>query len=429
MEYGLIGERLGHSFSKVIHENLEDYTYELHELAREDFPAFMEARDFKAINVTIPYKSAVIPYLDEVDPVAAEIGAVNTVVHKEGKLYGYNTDFLGLRDLILKNSMDFKGQRVLILGSGGTAGTAGYTAEFLGANEVVFLGREGSASLEKLKTQGKTCMTYGQAETEGIEASYLINTTPAGMYPDNEGCCPLDITKVQGLLGVVDVIFNPLRTNLVLEAQKMGLAAEGGLYMLVSQAVHAIEYFLDKQIPVSEIDRVYREVYEEKENLVLLGMPGSGKTTLGKYLHIGKEFVDSDWVIEEEYGPIPELFQEYKEEGFRDRETAVLKELAKKNGMLIACGGGAILRQENLKALRQNGRLFFLDRPLEEIRPTSDRPLAQDMEALRARYQERYPIYVREADEIIKVTGTVEESIKQVKERYYENFSTERTEY
>lgn len=429
MEYGLIGERLGHSFSKVIHENLEDYTYELHELAREDFPAFMEARDFKAINVTIPYKSAVIPYLDEVDPVAAEIGAVNTVVHKEGKLYGYNTDFLGLRDLILKNSMDFKGQRVLILGSGGTAGTAGYTAKFLGADEVVFLGREGSASLEKLKTQGKTCMTYGQVEAEGIEAAYLINTTPAGMYPKNEEECPLDITKVQGLLGVVDVIFNPLRTNLVLEAQKLGLKAEGGLYMLVSQAVHAIEYFLDKQIPVSEIDRVYREVYEEKENLVLLGMPGSGKTTLGKHLNIGKEFVDSDWVIEEKYGPIPELFQEYKEEGFRDRETAVLKELAKKNGMLIACGGGAILRQENLKALRQNGRLFFLDRPLEEIRPTSDRPLAQDMEALRARYQERYPIYVREADEIIKVTGTVEESIKQVKERYYENFSTERTEY
>lgn len=429
MEYGLIGERLGHSFSKVIHENLEDYTYEPRELAREDFPAFMEARDFKAINVTIPYKSAVIPYLDEIDPIAAKIGAVNTVVHKEGKLYGYNTDFLGLRDLILRNSMDFKGQRVLILGSGGTAGTAGYTAEFLGADEVVFLGREGSASLEKLKTQGKTCMTYGQAEAEGIEAAYLINTTPAGMYPNNEVCCPLDITKVQGLLGVVDVIFNPLRTNLVLEAQKLGLKAEGGLYMLVSQAVHAIEYFLDKQVPMSEIDRVYREVYKEKENLVLLGMPGSGKTTLGKYLNIGKEFVDSDWVIEEEYGPIPELFQEYKEEGFRDRETAALKELAKKNGMLIACGGGAILRQENLKALRQNGRLFFLDRPLEEIRPTSDRPLAQDMEALRMRYQERYPIYVREADEIIKVTGTVEESIKQVKERYYENFSTERTEY
>lgn len=429
MEYGLIGERLGHSFSKVIHERLEDYTYEPHELAREDFPAFMEARNFKAINVTIPYKSDVIPYLDEIDPVAAEIAAVNTVVHKEGKLYGYNTDFLGLRDLILKNHMDFKGQRVLILGGGGTAGTAGYTAKFLGADEVVFLGREGSATLEKLKNRGEHCMTYKQAEAEGIEASYLINTTPVGMFPKNEEECPLDITKVQGLLGVVDVIFNPLRTNLVLEAQKLGLVAEGGLYMLVSQAVHAIEYFLDKQIPVSEIDRVYREVYAEKENLALLGMPGSGKTTLGKYLDIGKEFVDSDWIIEEMYGPIPKLFQEFGESGFRGRETAVIKEIAKKTGMLIACGGGVVLRQENLKALRQNGRLFFLDRPLEEIRPTQDRPLAQDAAALKQRYEERYPIYTREADEIIKVTGTVEESIKKVKERYYENFSIERTEY
>lgn len=429
MEYGLIGERLGHSFSKVIHERLEDYTYEPRELSREEFPAFMEARDFKAVNVTIPYKSAVIPYLDEIDPVAQEIGAVNTVVHKEGKLYGYNTDFLGLRDLILKNHMDFKGRRVLVSGSGGTAGTAGYTAKFLGADEVVFLGREGSASLKKLEDRGEKCLTYSQAEAEGIEASFLINTTPAGMYPDNEGHCPLDISKVQGLLGVIDVIFNPLKTNLVLQAEQMGLAAEGGLYMLVSQAVHAIEYFLDKQIPASEIERIFSEVYAEKENLVLIGMPGSGKTTLGKNLDIGKEFVDSDWVIEETYGPIPELFHEFGESGFRDRETAVIKELAKKNGMLIACGGGAVLRQENLKALRRNGRLFFLDRPLEEIRPTSDRPLAKDTEALKARYEERYPVYIREADEVIKVTGTVDESLKKVKERYYENFSTQRTEY
>ena len=418
MEYGLIGERLGHSFSKVVHERLEDYTYEPNEIAPEDFPAFMEARDFKAINVTIPYKNAVIPYLDEIDPVAKEIGAVNTIVHKDRKLYGYNTDFLGLRDLILRNDMDFRDQKVLILGSGGTANTAGYVAKQLGAGEVVFVGREGSATLAKLKERGETCITYAQAEAEGIKAAYLINTTPEGMYPNNEKNCPLDISKVQGLLGVVDVIFNPLKTNLVLEAQEMGLKAEGGFYMLVSQAVHAIEYFLDKQIPASEIDRIYQEIYKEKENLVLLGMPGSGKTTIGKYLDIGKEFVDSDWIIEEQYGPIPELFEKYGESGFRDRETAVIKELAKKTGMLIACGGGAILRQENLKSLRQNGKLYFLDRPLEKIRPTEDRPLAQDFEALKKRYEERYPIYMREADEVIKITGTVEESLRKVKERY-----------
>lgn len=426
MEYGLIGERLGHSFSKVIHEKLENYTYELHEVAKEDFHAFMEARDFKAINVTIPYKNDVIPYLEYIDPVAKEIGAVNTIVNKEGKLYGYNTDFLGLKDLILKNDMDYRNQKVLILGSGGTAHTAGYVAKWLGASEVVYVCRSGSASMEKLREQGEACITYDEVEAGGVEAAYLINTTPAGMYPKNEGC-PMDIRKVRGLLGVVDVIFNPLKTNLVLDALEMGLKAEGGLYMLVSQAVHAIEYFLDKKIPTSEIDRVFREVYEEKENLVLLGMPGSGKTTLGKYLDIGKEFVDSDWQIEEKYGPIPELFETYGESGFRDRESAVIEELAKQTGRLIACGGGAILRQENLRNLRRNGRLFFLDRPLEDIRPTKNRPLSQDAEALKKRYEERYPIYVREADEIIKITGTVEESLKKVKERYYENSGIKRS--
>lgn len=417
MEYGLIGERLGHSFSKVIHESLETYTYELHEVSKEDFDSFMTAHDFKAINVTIPYKNAVIPYLDVVDPVAKEIGAVNTIVNKDGKLYGYNTDVLGLRDLILKNNMDYAGKRVLILGSGGTAHTARYVAGSLGAREVLFICRSGSASMQALLDSGEKCITYEQVEKDGIEADYIINTTPAGMFPNNDGC-PLDLTKVQGLVGVTDVIFNPLRTNLVLNALEMRLKAEGGLYMLVSQAVHAIEYFLDKKISDSEIDRVFRQVYKEKENLVLLGMPGSGKTTIGKNIDLGKAFTDSDWVIADKYGPIPELFEKYGEEGFRDRETEAIKEIAKATGQVIACGGGVILRKENLRYLRQNGILFFLDRPIEDIRPTKDRPLSSDREALQKRYEERYPIYVKEADEIIKVHGTVEDSIKQVKERY-----------
>lgn len=416
MEYGLIGEHLGHSFSKIIHESLADYTYELHEVAKDDFDAFMKARAFRAINVTIPYKEACMPYLDEIDPVAEEIGAVNTIVNRDGKLIGYNTDYLGLKDLIEKNNMDYTGEKVLVLGSGGTANTAGYVAKLLGAEQVVFVSRPESASTKKLLQKGARCLSWETIEKEGAEAAYMINTTPLGMYPNNEGC-PLDLKKIRGLKGVVDVIFNPLRTNLVLQARQLGLPAEGGLYMLVSQAVHAVEYFLNTMLPVSELERVFAQVYREKENVVFFGMPGSGKTTLGKNLKIGKEFVDSDWEIEKQYGPIPELFEKYQEAGFRDRESEVIGRLAKETGRIIACGGGVILRQENLRRLRQNGRLYFLDRPLEDIRPTEDRPLSQDLEALKKRYEERYPIYRREADEIVPVSGTVGEMLEQLEKK------------
>ncbi len=426
MEYGLIGERLGHSFSKVIHESLADYTYELCEVAREDFDSFMKARDFRAINVTIPYKADCIPYLDEIDSVAKTIGAVNTIVNRDGKLYGYNTDCLGLRDLIKKVMADshegnrvtdlWEGRKALILGSGGTAHTAAYVAKMLKAGQIAFVGRKASASLKELEEKGESCITWDEIEKKGAEADYIINTTPVGMYPNNGGC-PLDLRKIRGLKGVIDVVFNPLRTNLVLEARKLGLPAEGGLYMLVSQAVHAVEYFLDTKLPDSKLDEVFRKVYKEKENLVLLGMPGSGKTTIGSNLNLGKAFVDSDWEIEQEYGGIPELFEKYGESGFRDREAAVIERIAKETGQVIACGGGVILRQENLKNLRQNGRLVFLDRPLEDIEPTSDRPLAQDKEALRKRYEERYPIYRKEADEILQVSGTAEEMIKAIEDK------------
>lgn len=404
MKYGLIGEKLGHSFSKVIHESLTDYTYELCEVAKEDVDTFFTKKEFQAINVTIPYKGTCIPYLDEIDPVAEEIGAVNTIVNKDGILYGYNTDWLGLRDMILREGMDFSGKKVLILGTGGTSKTAGHVAKALGAEKVSFASR----------TSGD--VTYVEIEEKGYSANYIINTTPSGMYPKNEGV-PLDLTWIEGLEGVVDVVYNPLRTNLVLQAREMGLKATGGLYMLVSQAVHAIGYFLGNPLPMEETERVFKEIYKEKENLVLLGMPGSGKTTIGSILEgkLGnKKCVDLDEELVKVYGEIPAIFEKEGESGFRDKESEMVARFAKANGQILSTGGGVILRKENIRNLRQNGYLVFLDRPVENIRPTSDRPLSSNPEDLKKRYEERYPLYCEAADKRILVEGSPMETAKKV---------------
>lgn len=405
MKYGLIGEKLGHSFSKPIHESIADYTYEIKEIAKNDLDAFMRAKDFCGINVTIPYKAAVIPYLDYIDEGAKKIGAVNTVVNREGRLYGYNTDFGGMKALIEKEGFDLSGSKVLVLGSGGTSKTANAVAESLGAREIITVSRSGEVNYENAHILHKNC-------------DYIINTTPCGMYPNNETSA-IDPTVFPCLKGIVDAVYNPLETTLVRLGREKGVRGATGLYMLVAQAVLACGIFTGKELDIKNItDEVFSKMRGEKQNIVLIGMPGSGKSTIGRALSekTGKPFIDTDEMIVEKHGVISDIFAQHGEEYFRDAETQAVKEAAKKSGMIIATGGGAILRKENVDALRQNGVVFFLNRPLEDIIPTEDRPLSSNLEALKKRFEERYDKYVLAGDCEIHVDGIVENAVNKILE-------------
>ena len=393
MIYGCIGEHLGHSFSKEIHKRIDTYSYELQEIPRDELDSFMEKRDFSAINVTIPYKQDVIPHLYYIHTDAEAIGAVNTIVNRDGKLYGYNTDFAGMSALARRIGIDFSGKKVLILGSGGTSKTAVAVAKAKGSAQILCVSR----------TEKEGFITYDAATKIHTDAQIIINTTPCGMYPNNDGM-PIDPGNFPKLEAVLDAVYNPLRTRLVQKALSIGAKAEGGLYMLVAQAVVAAEWFTCKTYPSDITERIYNELMAQKENIVLTGMPASGKSTVGKLLAqlTGREFVDTDEIIESDSGmKISDIFDRYGEEKFRDMETAAVKQASARNTCIIATGGGAILREENVKALRSNGKLYFLDRPPELLIPTADRPLAQDMDALKKRYEERYHIYTSTADFVI----------------------------
>lgn len=405
MTYGVIGEHLPHSFSKIIHERLESYTYEICEIAPESLDGFMKTREFQGVNVTIPYKEKVIPYLDGIDPLAKEIGAVNTVVNKNGRLYGYNTDILGLNALIKHLGLTLKNKKVLIIGAGGTAKTAKALCKAEGVHSVHLVSHR--------KTEG--AIGYRDAYRDHADTEIIIHTTPCGMFPrietvaTDENGVPLSLDAFPRLEGVIDVVYNPLRSTLVQAAKKKKLAAIGGLYMLVAQAVFAASYFTGKKYPAEVIDEIFGELLCEKENIVLIGMPSSGKTTVGKELAklTGRELVDTDDEIVRRYGKsIPEIFASEGEAAFREKEAAVVASLGGRTNCIIATGGGAILRDDNLRNLRYNGRLYFLDRPLAHLTPTDDRPTAQDRTAIERRYRERYPRYLAACDDRIAVNTT-----------------------
>ena len=399
MEYGLIGEKLSHSYSPELHAAFADYDYQLRELAFEDVHAFFQKKDFMGLNVTIPYKTHVLSYLYDVEDKALAIGAVNTIVNRKGKLYGYNTDFFGLTELIHRVGVPLAGKTVLVLGSGGTSCTACAVAIAEGAKEVQVVGR----------TARRVIITYEDAYERFSHADYIINTTPVGMYP-NEGATPIDLSRFPNLAGVVDAIYNPLRTELVLAAQERGIPAEGGLYMLVAQAAEASRLFTGKPVSPEKIEAVYQAMLREKENIYLVGMPGSGKSTVGKLLaeELDRPFFDTDQEILCQSGAkdIPTIFATEGETAFRDMESRAVATLASGvRGAVIATGGGAILRAENVRAMHRSGRVYFLDRPLADILPTADRPLSSDREALEKRYKERYHIYCAAAHVRIPVCG------------------------
>lgn len=406
MKYGLIGERLGHSFSKEIHERIGKYEYEPKELNEKEFHEFMQKKDFKAINVTIPYKEKVIPYLHYISPEASKIKAVNTIVNKDGLLYGYNTDYLGLKEMISHFNIDVNGKKAMILGTGGTSKTSYSVLKDLNAKEIIFVSRR--------KTNN--CITYDKISKYARECDILVNTTPLEMYPNNDKHI-LHLDEFKSLKGVIDVIFNPLRTNLILKAKEKNIRCCSGLFMLVAQAFYAIEIFLDTKLDKQVIVDVYNELVNKKENIILIGMPSSGKTTIGNKLAsiTNRKFYDVDEeIIKRINMDIASYFSLYGEKSFRDIESEVIKDISKSNNLVIATGGGSILRRENVNFLKQNGKLVFLDRSLNNLITTSSRPLSSNQEDLEKRYNERYPIYCKICDKKVDGNLSIEEIINEI---------------
>ena len=402
--YGLIGEKLGHSFSKEIHQKLADYEYQLIELSKEEFSDFMTKREFDGINVTIPYKEAVIPYLDQLDPRAEKIGAVNTIVNRNGKLIGYNTDFDGILYLLEANNIELHNKTVMILGTGGTCKTISAVCSELGAKQVY-----------KVSRSGGIYFNYEQAE-ELEDVEVIFNASPRGMYPNNYEK-PFNTTYLPKLESVVDVVYNPLNTNLVLMALAQNLNSVGGLEMLVAQAKRAAEIFTDTKIDDSKNAEIYLDLCRRLQNIVLIGMPCSGKSTVGKAVaeKLDKPFVDIDEEIVKAAGKsIPEIFAAEGEDAFRKMEQETLKKIAAQGGQVIATGGGIVKDMRNIQALQQNGILFFLDRDLDNMITDDNRPLTKNKEDLQKLLEERYDIYDRYCDCKIANNGAVDDAVNEI---------------
>ena len=399
MKFGLLGRKLGHSYSPVIFELMGGYRYDLYEREPEGIEDLLKHGDFDGINVTFPYKKEVLQYLDEIDPLAARLGAVNTIVKRDGKLCGYNSDYYGFRSLVHRSHIDVSGKKVLVLGSGGASVTVRAVLEDLGAR-VVLISRSGENH-------------YGNLHLHA-DASVIVNTTPLGMYPNN-GVSPLDVSRFPELEGVLDLIYNPARTQLLLDCEKYGIPGYNGLWMLVAQAKQSAEWFLGRELPDSLIRDIHWKLRDRMENLALVGMAGCGKSSIGRLLakETGKQFVDSDAEIELLAGKsIPQIFAEDGEEEFRRLETEVLAQLGKRSGLVIATGGGCVTRERNYPLLHQNSRILWLKRCPARL-PTEGRPLSQKTSPAKL-YEERKPMYKAFGDAAIDNDGTRGETLTHI---------------
>ena len=427
LQFGLIGEHLGHSFSKQIHERIADYEYSLLSLPPNELEHFIMHSDYSGINVTIPYKKAVIPFLDELSQEASRIGSVNTIVRRGGRLYGHNTDYYGFKRMTERAGVSFSGSKVLILGTGGTSLTAQAVAHDLGAVEIIVVSRSGDVNYRNVYNH--------------TDADVIVNTTPVGMYPDNSGNI-IEPERFPQLHGVVDVVYNPLRTNLLLDSQgygkwqslrqaqehgqnqelgqRLAIAASGGLPMLVYQAVAAAEIFTGNNIDDTVSERIIEDMRRELQSIVLIGMPGSGKTSVGQALsyRLGREFIDIDDCIVKKTGmSIPEIFKSRGEGAFRELERECTEEMSKRSGVVIATGGGVILNPANMRALMQNGRIYYLERSIDKL-PTDGRPLSSGDNALERLYEQRYPLYVEYSDVNIDCSSSVEDAAIAIEEDF-----------
>lgn len=399
MKCGLLGRVLCHSYSPQIHTILGDYSYELFEKEPEKIEDFLKYGDFTGINVTVPYKKDVIPYLDELTPIAQKLGAVNTIVRRDGKLIGHNTDYFGFKAMVKASGLKMSGRKALVLGSGGASNTAVAVLEELGA-KVVVVSRSGVNH-------------YGNLHLHK-DAALLVNTTPVGMFP-HTGACLVNLDTLPNLEGVLDVIYNPARTKLLLEAEQRGLVTMNGLLMLVAQAKEAAEWFTDAHIDDAVIGKIHGTLRRQMENIILIGMPGCGKSTIGRMLaaQLGKEFVDADALTEEiAKMPIPEIFSNFGEDAFRGHETTALYSLGMQSGLVIATGGGCVTKERNYPLLHQNGTVFWLKRDIVRL-PTDGRPLSQQ-NPLEKMYRIRKPLYEAFADHEIDNNGDPTDAIQQI---------------
>ncbi len=393
--YGLLGEHLPHSFSPQIHMSLGNEDYHLFEVAPDNLEKFLTEKKFKGINVTIPYKKAVIEYLDVISPEAQKIGAVNTITVRDGKLYGDNTDYFGFKYMVEKSKIDVSGKKALVLGSGGASATVQAVLRDMGACEVNVVSRNGEINYTNI---------YSHTDTE-----IIVNTTPVGMYPDNMNS-PVEIERFPELKGVLDVVYNPLRTKLIMDAQNLGVPAAAGLSMLVAQAKKAHEIFFNTKVDDEICENITKVLFKQMCNIVLIGMAGCGKSTIGKALSekLQKDFMDTDAMVENaENKTIPQIIEKYGEDYFRYCENAAVNLVGKEKSCIIATGGGVVTREENYMPLKQNGIIVFINRDAEKL-PTKNRPLSQ-LHGVKELYEKRMPLYRQFAHIEVDGNGTVEE--------------------
>ena len=400
MKCGLLGRKLGHSYSPQIHSMLGNYSYVLFEKEPEEIEDFLRCGDWTGMNVTVPYKKTVIPYLDELTPTAEKLGAVNVIVRRNGKLIGHNTDFFGFQTMLKSSQLDVSGKKALVLGSGGASNTVTAVLKDAGA-DVYVISRNGEHNYSNLQLHE--------------DAKLIVNTTPVGMYP-NTGIAPVDLGLFPHLQGVLDVVYNPARTQLLMDAAKNAdLLTGNGLLMLVAQAKEAAEWFTETEISDAVIEPILRTLESQMQNIVLIGMPGCGKSTIGKLLAeaTGKKFADSDELITEMAGKtVPEIFADDGEATFRNWETKALTELGKQSGLVIATGGGCVTQARNYDTLHQNGQIFWLQRDLSLL-PVDGRPLSQ-ANKLEVLYQIRKPMYEAFADHVISNDSEVSSTVQKI---------------
>ena len=401
-KYFVTGRSLPHTMSPDIYIRL-GLNYGVKEFStEEEFIAWVQEGDYDGFNVTIPYKQTIIPCIDVISPEAEEIGAVNTVVKKDGKLYGYNTDCYGLARSLIERGIELKDKNVAILGTGGTSKCAYYVCKKAGAKSINVCSRKGGYSYADLYADNT--------------ADVIINTTPVGMFP-NINDQVVELQKLSNVKAVYDVVYNPLTTSLIEEAKSLGLKCGNGLNMLIWQGIKAYELYTDSIVEDKVTQNILNEIYNEKKNLVLIGMPGSGKSTYGKLIakELNKEFYDTDKVFEETFGSTPkQVILAKGEPAFRDMESEIVATLSSKLGVVIATGGGAVLRENNRKLLKANGTVLFIDRDISLL-PTDGRPLSKEY-GVQKLYEEREPIYRETADITIKTDGTtiIKEAVKDI---------------